>query len=37
VEWLEGKHEPKHYTIQDIKQIKQLYREKIKLLDMANS
>jgi len=37
VEWLEGKHEPKHYTIDDIKKIKQLYREKIKLLDMANS
>ena len=34
VEWLEGKHEPKHWTIDDIKQIKQTYRDKIKMLDM---
>jgi hypothetical protein len=28
VEWLEGKHKPKHYTIDDIKVIKALYRNK---------
>lgn len=28
VEWLEGHHEPKHYSIDDIKAIKTLYREK---------
>jgi hypothetical protein len=35
VEWVEGKHEPKHYTIDDIKQIKQTYRDKIKGLKNA--
>ena len=32
VEILEGKHEPKHYTIDDIKEIKRVYREKCKEL-----
>jgi len=32
VEWLEGKHEAKHYTIEDIKAIKLLYRDKAKQL-----
>jgi hypothetical protein len=26
VEWLEGKHEPKHYTIEDLKAIKSKYK-----------
>jgi len=33
VEWLEGKHEAKHYTIDDIKELKRIYREKIKELN----
>jgi hypothetical protein len=33
VEWLEGKHEPKHYTIDELKELKRIYREKIKLLE----
>ena len=33
VEWLEGKHEPKKYTIDDIKEIKQIYRNKCKELE----
>lgn len=32
VEWLEGKHEPKRYTIADFQAIKAEYREKIKQL-----
>lgn len=32
VEWLEGKHEPKHYTIEDAKEIKDKYKRKIKEL-----
>jgi hypothetical protein len=32
VEWLEGFHEPKHYTIVEIKEMKQLYKSKIKKL-----
>ena len=32
VEWLEGKHEPKKYTIEEIKAIKDLYRLKLKEL-----
>ena len=30
VEFLEGKHEPKKYSIDDIKQIKSLYKQKVK-------
>ena len=32
VEWLEGRHEPKHYTIDQIKGLKVFYRLKIKSL-----
>ena len=32
VEWLEGPHEPQHLTIEDIKDIKEYYKEKLKLL-----
>lgn len=32
LEWLEGPHEPKRYTIEDLKAIKAEYREKIKQL-----
>jgi len=32
VEWLEGKHEPKYYRIDDLKAIRDKYREKAKLL-----
>jgi len=32
VEWLEGPHEPKKYTIEDAKEIKKLYKQKLKLL-----
>jgi len=37
VNYLEGKHEPKRYTIDDIKELKRIYREKIKALDTKNS
>lgn len=30
VDWLEGKHDPKKYTIDEIKQIISIYREKVK-------
>lgn len=33
VEWLEGKHEPKRYTIDDLKAIKAEYRQKLRELD----
>ena len=33
VEWLEGKHDPKHYTIEQIKGLKVMYRLKIKQLE----
>jgi len=33
VEWLEGKHEPKKYTIEELKGLKVLYRLKIKQLE----
>ena len=32
VEWLEGRHEPKKYTIQEVKEMKEYYRNKIKEL-----
>lgn len=32
LDWLEGKHEAKHYTIDDIKEIKQYYREQLKII-----
>lgn len=34
VEWLEGKHEPKHYTIDDLQAIKKMYIQKAK--DLAS-
>ena len=37
VNYLEGKHELKHYTIDDIKSIKALYKLKIKALDTKSS
>jgi len=36
VEWLEGKHEPKKYTIEQIKEIKAEYRRKCKELEARN-
>lgn len=33
VEWLEGPHEPKKYTIDDLKEIKRIYKHKIKQLN----
>lgn len=32
VEWLEGPHEPKHYTIEDLREIKRMYAAKAKEL-----
>ena len=32
VTYLESKHQPKHYTIEDIKTLKAIYREKVKTL-----
>jgi Bacteriophage Lambda NinG protein len=32
VNYLEGKHQPKHYTIEDIKTLKAIYKEKVKTL-----
>lgn len=32
VDWLEGQHEAKHYTIEDLKRIKQEYKDKLKEL-----
>lgn len=38
VEWLEGKHDPKHYSIEDLKNIKATYKQKLKELpDCAKS
>lgn len=36
VEWLEGPHEPKHYSIDDLKNIRDTYRDKCKELERAN-
>jgi hypothetical protein len=36
VDWLEGPHEPKRYTVEDLKAIKAEYREKIKVLKRAS-
>lgn len=36
VEWLEGPHEPKRYTIEDLQAIKAEYREKLKVLISAS-
>ena len=33
VDWLEGPHEPKHYSIDDIKQIEKTYKQKLKELN----
>lgn len=33
VEWLEGEHEPKKYTIEEIKKLQRLYKEMIKKLE----
>jgi DNA repair exonuclease SbcCD ATPase subunit len=35
VEWLEGKHEPKHYTIDDLKAIKAKYKTLCRELEQA--
>lgn len=35
VEWLEGPHEPKHYSIDDLKNIKAIYTAKCKELEKA--
>ena len=35
VEWLEGKHEPKRYTIEDLKAIKAEYRAKVREMKRA--
>ena len=32
VNYLESKHQPKHYTIEDIKTLKAIYKEKVKTL-----
>ena len=32
VAWLEGKHDPKHYSIDDLKVIKAEYRQKLREL-----
>lgn len=37
VEWLEGHHEPKHYTVDDLKAIKAEYTRKAKELENANA
>jgi hypothetical protein len=36
VEWLEGPHEPKRYTIEDLKAIKAEYRAKVRELKKSN-
>lgn len=35
LEWLEGSHEAKHYTIEDLKEIKAFYKQKAKELEAA--
>ena len=37
VEWLEGKHEAKKYTIEEILEIKKLYQRKIKEIENADN
>ena len=37
VEWLEGAHEPKHYSVDDLKAIKAEYTSKAKELEGANA
>ena len=32
VDWLEGPHEPKHYSIEELKKLKQTYKQKLKEL-----
>lgn len=36
VDWLEGHHEPKHYTVDDLKAIRAEYTRKAKELEKAN-
>jgi hypothetical protein len=36
VEWLEGPHEPKHYTIDDLKEIKRKYSQLARELEKKN-
>lgn len=36
LDWLEGPHEPKRYTIEDLKEIKATYREKVRELKKAS-
>jgi len=33
VDWLEGSHEPKKYSIEDLRQLKQLYKTKLKEIE----
>lgn len=33
VEWLEGEHEPKHYSINDLKELKETYKAKIREIE----
>jgi hypothetical protein len=33
VEWIEGPHEPKRYTIEDLKELKKVYQDKIKAIE----
>ncbi len=37
VEWLEGPHEPKRYTVEDLKQIKEKYKRKLKELKQGRA
>lgn len=37
VDWLEGPHEPKRYTIEDLKEIKAHYRKKLRELKKINN
>lgn len=36
VEWLEGKHEPKRYTIEDVKALKAQFRAELRAMQSAN-
>jgi hypothetical protein len=37
VDWIEGFHEPKHYTIDEIQEIKSMYSKKLKQLKANNA
>jgi len=36
VEWIEGPHEPRRYTIEDLKEIQETYKAKIKSMEKAD-